>query len=422
MKKIFLFAALASVLMFTACENETPFDTQTPDDAPLILKPYNESGTGSFNYSLANPDTPLFDSVTVTPSAHTTVNWYLDGQLVYTGTKIELCFPAGKYALIIEAVTTAGKKTQRTGSVTVNPYPTDPYSAAPAGGRHLVPEMEMTVDGANLDLVASIKMTKDLYGKDVVCTVEPTAKTAMQLKFTLPDMQEGNYYMRYVDAEGKMYGSETVGVHKGSLVLAGFSEFTPAKEWTMTGVQLDNVASVKVGDNVITDLTVTSTSVTLTAPDVAEGTYTLSMLNKDGSNVMFSTDAGTVTEVEARTSFETTLWEGPAAIIWKDSIVKITKEALADVPLNATISIYWQKLPDGDEHFFDYEKGEMNVYYKMQIISAWWTNIIDGFDVTDDTPNPYTFSYSETAKGLVDEQGSMSVVGWGLQINKVTYK
>ena len=87
--KLLYIAALALAVVFSACENNTPYDTQSPDDAPLILRPYNESGTGSFTYNLANPDTPLYDSVTVTPSKYTTVNWYIDGTLVFTGLKIE---------------------------------------------------------------------------------------------------------------------------------------------------------------------------------------------------------------------------------------------------------------------------------------------------------------------------------------------
>ena len=114
-KNILLLIALATATIFTGCQPEAPFDTQSPDDAPIILTPYNESGTGTFTYNLINPDTPLYDSVTVTPSAYTTINWYLNKQLVYTGTKIDMCFPAGTYALTIEAVTDAGLRTERTG-------------------------------------------------------------------------------------------------------------------------------------------------------------------------------------------------------------------------------------------------------------------------------------------------------------------
>ena len=118
-KYILLLAVLA--LSFTACEQQEPFDTQSPNDAPLILKPYNESGTGSFMYWLADANTPLVDSVVVTPSKYTTVYWYVDSALVQTGTKIDMCFPKGMHDLEIEAVTTAGKKTSRFGLIMVDP-------------------------------------------------------------------------------------------------------------------------------------------------------------------------------------------------------------------------------------------------------------------------------------------------------------
>ena len=121
MKKILyksVFCVLCSVLLL-ACQNETPFDTQDENDAPLILKPYNESGTGSFTYILADESTPLIDSVTVTPSKYTTVHWIVDDEIVCTGTKINRCFSAGMHSLVIEAVTTVGNRTERKGSISV---------------------------------------------------------------------------------------------------------------------------------------------------------------------------------------------------------------------------------------------------------------------------------------------------------------
>ena len=112
------FYIVALALCFVACENKSPFDTQSPDDDPRILRPY-ETTTGKLSYYLENDSTPLIDSVTVTPSRYTTVYGYVDDSLVYTGNKINMCFPAGNHSLMIEAVTTAGKRTARYGSITV---------------------------------------------------------------------------------------------------------------------------------------------------------------------------------------------------------------------------------------------------------------------------------------------------------------
>jgi hypothetical protein len=119
-KNILLLAALT--LGFLACEKQAPFDTQSENDYPLILKPYNESGTGSFIYTLSSASTPLVDSVVVTPSRYTTVNWIVNDSVVHTGTKIEKTFAKGIHDLVIEAVTTKGKRTERSGLIIVEPH------------------------------------------------------------------------------------------------------------------------------------------------------------------------------------------------------------------------------------------------------------------------------------------------------------
>ena len=409
-KYLMLIAVLA--FTFTACEKQEPFDTQSEDDAPLILKPYNESGTGSFTYNLANSDTPLLDSVTVTPSAYTTVNWYLDGQLIFTGFKIEMTFPAGVYALTIEAVTTKGKRTERTGSVTVHPYATDPYSAAPAAGRHCVPGNATTLDGVNLAQVAAVLLSKDLYAKEVVHTITPDAATDNQLTITLPETPDGLYYVRLKDAEGKLFGADDINVHNASVVLAGYEAFVPGEEWTITGVKLENVASVKVDETVVTELTATATSITFTAPAAEVGEHTLSIKNADGSDVYFITDAGMVTEVKTVVSAETTIWEGSCITDWGNSNVHINKATMSAVPAGATVYVYYN-VPASD-------------YYSLRIVVApdWSADIVAQIDGMNTQPSPFSFTYDSASKAAAeaDDKDGILVTGHGLEIVKVTYK
>lgn len=408
-KNILLLAALFAGFVLVSCEKQEPFDTQSESDAPLILKPYNESGTGSFTYSLANPDTPLLDSVTVTPSRYTTVNWYLDGLLVFTGTKINMCFPAGTYSLVIEAVTTAGKKTQRTGSVIVKPYDTDPYAAAPAGGRHLVPKVETTLDGQNLSKVAHLVISRDVFGTDEVTNFAPASVSDDKLTFTLPELADGKYFLRLKDAEGKLYGSDAIEVHNASVALSGFNQFVPGEEWTITGVDLQNVKSVTIDETTITELTATATTVTLIAPEAEVGEHTLSMKNADGSAVLFITAAGAVDKATTVVSSETTLWEGSCVINWGDSNIKLTAANMAVVPVGATINVYFN-VPDAE-------------YHALRITDDWWTHdILPQVDGMADQPNPYSFVYEEADKAAVDQTGQMLVTGFGLEITKITFK
>ena len=408
-KNILLLIALATATIFTGCQPEAPFDTQSPNDAPIILTPYNESGTGTFTYNLINPDTPLFDSVTVTPSAYTTINWYLNKQLVYTGTKIDMCFPAGTYALTIEAVTDAGLRTERTGTVTVKPYEYNPYSAAPAAGRHLAPGVETQIDGQNLSKAKNVIISKDIFGGDIVHTITPTYQEDGFLKFILPDTEDGTYFLRLQDADGKLYGADNIHVHNGAVALAGFAEMPAGSTWVITGVNLQKVAKVQVGDVEITDLQVTETSVTLTAPAVEVGEYTLAMFNEDGSAVLFITDEGAVEQVKTVVPNETTLWTGSVIINWGDAGVQVSKDVMAQVPVGATIFVYFN-LPPAE-------------YYALRITDLWWGfDLLPQVDGMASQPNPYSFTYTEEGKKRIEETGGMLVTGFGLDVTKITFK
>ena len=408
-KNILLLIAMAAATILTGCQPEAPFDTQSPNDAPIILTPYNESGTGTFTYDLLNPNTPLYDSVTVTPSAYTTINWYLDQQLVYTGTKIDMCFPAGTYALTIEAVTDAGLRTERTGTVTVHPYDYDPYSAAPAAGRHLAPGVETQIDGQNLSKAKAVIIANDVFGSEVVHTITPTYQEDGFLKFILPQTEDGSYFLLLQDANGKLYGADNIDVHNGAVALAGFAEMPAGSTWVITGVNLQKVAKVQVGDVEITDLQVTETSVTLTAPAVEVGEYTLAMYNEDGSAVLFITNEGAVEQVKTLVPSETTIWTGAVTIDWNADLVKVDASAMAAVPVGATIYVYYE-VPAAD-------------YHAMRVTTPWWDyDFLSQVDGMENQPNPYSFIYEAAGKEAVDRTGAMSVVGFGLTVTKITFK
>ena len=416
--KFWLVAALTATFVLAGCEKETPFDTQSQDDQPRILVPY-ETKDGQIHSTVYNP-APYVDSVIVTPSAYTTVYWYVDKVLVNTGTKINMNFPTGTYDLLIEAVTTTGKRTTRTGDLSVRPADTDPASPAPAAGRHLVPNTSATLSGANLTQVKKLILSRDMYSEDTVCTIAVSTTDDASLTFNVPALPDGKYYLRLQDAEGHIYGADVIEIHNASVALSGFSELTPNKEWVITGVDLANVASVKVDEITITELVATETTVTLTAPDVAVGEHTVSMKNSDGSDVLFITEEGAVAQAKTVVSEETTLWTGPNYLLWNENRVRIESSDMAQVPAGSVIFIYYEKLPAGHEGY--YEGDKYNEYWKMKVMTAWWTDLFPEFEVTDETANPYSFTYTEDMKAKVDEQNALSVAGWGLNINKITYK
>lgn len=412
MKTKFLYiAALALLVSFTACENNEPYDTQSEDDAPIFLKPF-ETEDGLVYGKATNPD-PYVDSVLVTPSAYTTVNWYVDDQLVHTGLKIEKCFPTGTYDLLIEAVTTAGKRTTRFGVLTVEPAAEDPYAAAASGAHHLAPGVEMTISGKNLDKVVKIILASDMYGTNTVCTVEPSAKTASSLKLTLPAVEVGKYYLMLQGEDGALYGSDKVEVHDSPLVLSRYDYFAPNDPWTIRGVKLQDAVSVWVGAVEITSITATASSITFTAPDLDYGTYMLSIQNKDGSPVMFSTDNGLASEVAAECGPKRLLWEGPVNIDWDDQILRISAAEMAKVQVDDTIFIHYTIIPAE--------------YHCIRVTTPMWEKAPDVLSQVDemaneDKPNPYAFVYTEEAKSTVEQNGAACVVGFGLSVDRIRFR
>ena len=397
----------ATIALF-GCRSNEPFDTQSPDDAPLILVPY-ETSNGQVNLTQENPETPLVDSVIVTPSKYTTVNWYLDGQLVFTGEKISMCFPAGKYDLTIEAVTEAGKSTKRTGTLTVNPGANDPYAAAPSIGYRLAASKEATLDGVHLDVAEQILITKDIFSRDVLHTITPNYKEAGFIKLNIPAMEDGKYLVRFKAADGTIYGSEPIYVYNVPVILGGYDEFSPMEEWTISGINMLNVASVKVSSTVIPVTSATETSVTVIAPDVPKGTtHTFSVQDKNGGEVLIATRVGTVTAAETACTDQITIWRGPVTLDWKSELMPIPASDLSDIQVGDTMYVYYDK--------------DVAEYYQMRItIPDWSDDYHAQVDMTKET-SPYSFVFTDKCKSLATQGKAMCIVGWGLTIKKVTYK
>jgi hypothetical protein len=63
-------------------------------------------------------------------------------------------------------------------------------------------------------------------------------------------------------------------------------------------------------------------------------------------------------------------------------------------------------------------------YHAMRITTPWWgdNDLVAQIDGMENVPSPYVFTYDDRCKGIVDMVGDWSIVGFGLQVNKITYK
>jgi hypothetical protein len=104
------------------------------------------------------------------------------------------------------------------------------------------------------------------------------------------------------------------------------------------------------------------------------------------------------------------LLEGIFVIDWDAAICHLNPEAFNDIPVGAVLKIYYE-VPDAE-------------YHNLRIITNWWNDVPGGaqIDVTADTPNPFTLTFTNEFKDMVTSQEGMSCVGFGYTVTRITYE
>ena len=88
------------------------------------------------------------------------------------------------------------------------------------------------------------------------------------LEYTVPTgVSEGDYRIVLQDADGNQYGADMV-VTNASLVISGANRATANVDWTISGINLENIASLTIGGQTVSQFSnQSSTEVTLTCPE-----------------------------------------------------------------------------------------------------------------------------------------------------------
>ena len=122
-----------------------------------------------------------------------------------------------------------------------------------------------------------------------------------------------------------------------------------------------------------------------------------------------------VVAVENVAPAEKNLWEGSTDINWGASNVLLSPEVMAAVAVGTTIRLYYEivDMPDG--------------YHAMRITTNYWGDnaedqVVAQFDLTEETPNPFEFTYTAANKEIVDSREGMLIVGYGYKLTRITYE
>ena len=399
-----------AVTAFAACTEKETFSTASGDDYPRIIDPVFPDWTDGVKPVVANisRDADFSMTLTVTPADYCTVRWYLDGEIVGEGKEIELGLMAGTYDFKVEVSTEAGYSTSREGLVQVNPLDGDPWADKISFERITAPGAAAVLYGNNLEKVSRI-----VIGSHTV-----TELTLIEggLSYTVPaDLEDGTYRIILVDTEGNEFGGDLLTVSSDVLITSGAGRTGAGKEWVMTGINMNKIASLTIGNRKVTEFSSqTATEIVLTCPELEVGEYILTGTASDGSAVMFYSESGNTTETTVILSSSTVLWEGHHYVSWDlpdDNPNKkfdlIEKDVFATIKAGSVLSIHYSLEPDAE-------------YHQIQTNTAWWTEL-PGTAKTDLTGNGiHTITLTQEALDLIQAEDGFICVGHGYYVDMVT--
>lgn len=399
-----------AVTAFAACTEKETFSTASGDDYPRIIDPVFPDWTDGVKPVVANisRDADFSMTLTVTPADYCTVRWYLDGEIVGEGKEIELGLMAGTYDFKVEVSTEAGYSTSREGLVQVNPLDGDPWADKISFERITAPGAAAVLYGNNLEKVSRI-----VIGSHTV-----TELTLIEggLSYTVPaDLEDGTYRIILVDTEGNEFGGDLLTVSSDVLITSGAGRTGAGKEWVMTGINMNKIASLTIGNRKVTEFSSqTATEIVLTCPELEVGEYILTGTASDGSAVMFYSESGNTTETTVILSSSTVLWEGHHYVSWdlpddnpnkKFDLIK--KDVFATIKAGSVLSIHYSLEPDAE-------------YHQIRTTTTWW-NDLPGTAQTDLTADGvFTVTLTQEALDMIQTQDGFICVGHGYYVDMVT--
>lgn len=405
--KILMTIVISSVAFASCTQKEEPFFTATEDDAPRILN------TDIPDWIDGQPQTLLTISrdanfefeVVVTPADYTTVEWFLDDVKIAEGKTINTPVLAGTWTVKIVATTTKGLSTSRTAMLVVNPLDGDPVAGNAILERLVAPGMTASLSGENMDKVAKVV----IGGVEADATYADGAVT-----YTVPaGLAAGTYQLTLKDANGMEYGAGYTTVSMASVVSSAVFTSKSGAELTVTGLNLDKVASVTAGGQACTIVAQTGVELTIKLPSLEAGNHTMTAQDADGDVVNFVNGTQMQESASLTITAEDTLWEGHHYVSWDfaDGDPNKTFSALAqDSKAWAPGKIIRVTLT------LDPAAG----YHQVQFNTMWWSELPGTFRGDFFNDMVAEFTWTQEMSDLVNAQDGFIICGHGFFVDKVT--
>ncbi len=411
-----LIALLPINLLFMSCSDEQPFSVAGPSDEPHILAPTFPDRNNEELPTVATitRDENFTMELTVTPADYVNVVWYLDGNEVAVGEKVNVSLFAGVYNMKVIVTTTEGKSTSREGMIRVNPLQNDPWSTGVGFERIIAPGTQALVYGTNLELVKEMRI-----GECPITDIELFIEDGnSHLSYVVPaDISEGEQRIVFIDADGMEYGAEKVIVSSQALITTGAERTTANVEWNMAGINLDKIVSFAIGGSSVTDfINKTSTSIQFITPSLEDGEYVLTGLMESGEAITFFKKKQIYTEIDVIVSSRQVLWEGHHYVSWD----------LPDESPNKTFNLIGQEIftviKPGSLMSIHYSVEPTAEYHQIRTTSGYWTDLPGTGTVEFSTDGVLEISLTQAMLDMIQEQAGFLCVGHGYYIDLITLK
>ena len=417
MKKIYLLLLLvitASTFTFTSCNStEDPIITAGADDFPMILDPLfpDRNGDTPGLYSTITRDQNLKITVTVTPADYTKVEWFIDDSQVATGTELDMALLAGEYTLKVVATTTQGKSTYRLCTVKVLPLAGDATLQNIETERIVAPGISATLHGENLAGVKSF----NIGGVEVTDFKVTADDMGEVIEYKVPEGLEAGVYRVVLNTADGSLGGGQITVSSAALVRGDSFRANAGAEFTLTGINLDDIAAITIGGAEVSNFTTQSFDViSFTFPALEVGDHTMTATSKSGQEVSFAGTTGLSNKATVTVTAETTVWEGHHYVSWElpdgnpnKTFNMISGEQFKSFVAGTTLRIYYSLESSAE-------------YHQMQITSGWWADLpgTSKIDLAEDGVRVLVIT--QEMIDMVTSQDGFLCVGHGYYVDRVT--